>query len=892
MKIREKILSGVLSLSMLAVCIPGVQRAYAENYNLSSLENVAVSTAVTNPTPTLTQMEGYARITFPQGTYAAKYTLTDLPNVKLVTNYEMPANGKTVISVKMRTSDVTGQNFRKQILLNASSEGFSTGSNLNQLINFRGTDMQYNKSGSKLYTTAVADKWYTIKTILYSDSNGYPTHMSYKLLDESGVTVASVPKAAIYDTAFGQSRSISQLNFATRVDEATTTSDVTWDIADVKIYQENWADSLESRTVTGNPAPVVSAETESGESFARITFPVGTYATDEYANTYQLGCVPDVRYTLETPYVMEANSDTVIIQKVRTNDITTDFRKQLMLNNNDNYAVKDAKYQLWEYRKNTLYANYGGDTTSTQTTLYSAMEAHQWYTVKITLHTDATGVPTKISYRIKNQQNDIIAEVDNATIDSTTLKTGNTISKLDYTIRVPALNTITTSDITWDFTEPVIYNGKYEDVSLATAKTYFADEPIAIQLVDTPTNINSVLTGITVRNDSAPVAVTAVYDSTSKQIKITHESGKFPAGEYSIVLPKLTYADGEATIETLTYKVLEVNMTFENNTDTEKLVSQTASAAPSTPTVAKAAEDSNNFARITLPSGDYTAGAHRFGEVPDVRLSLLEPYTFKANADTVISVKMRTNDVSGFRKALVLNAESKYPMGYNQGMYWALNTNVLNSVYASAGEGNKNNDDWQGKYLPMTESYSANEWYTINTMVRTDASGVAKQIRYYLTDEAGQKVYDSGIKTIEQLKLQTDTISQLDFAVRIPNATETGVTTVNLANDITWDIDDIKIYTEPKSSFEIVKTSTGVSAKASLNNTYGVLSGSVYIAIYREGRLIAVEVANVNSAADGVSEVFATDEIPKEKYTSGDIVKAFLWESNMWPVYTDTWTVE
>ncbi len=236
---------------------PAVKSDVVVKYEFNDVSALASQPVDGIPTPTVTvETEGegvnqnkFARITLPQGKYTDKFRIDQMPDVRLqlASAYTMAANADTVISVKMRTNDDSLSTFRRKFLLNAPTTANSSHAAYNtyMLLQMKNTNLgqayvggsEPSKPVTNFYTSFEKDRWYTVRIVLHTGADGKPAKISYDILNDQNVSVASINNANIGENSLKGTNKLVYFDFAIRTEEKTLSQGVTWDIDDLIISQ-------------------------------------------------------------------------------------------------------------------------------------------------------------------------------------------------------------------------------------------------------------------------------------------------------------------------------------------------------------------------------------------------------------------------------------------------------------------------------------------------------------------------------------------------------------------------------------------------------------------------------------------------------------------------------
>lgn len=234
-------------------------------------------------------------------------------------------------------------------------------------------------------------------------------------------------------------------------------------------------------------------------------------------------------------------------------------------------------------------------------------------------------------------------------------------------------------------------------------------------------------------------------------------------------------------------------------------------------TLEKAQEDGNSYMRLTVPQGEYSVGNYMLYENPHAYLKLDGGFKLKPNSETVISARVRTNNLSlGDNKQFLMNvpvndeADKTFCVGVEIKKVWDFNQNSLKGGYTdntgaqypiwhfdgdTAAYGNNKKP---GTPTISQDNLSENTWYTVKSIITTNAGGNPQKIRYDIKDDNGNQYITSERDGLSWSLYENTSIDRLDFAWFLKDTT--------FSADATFDFDDITIYNVQSVTATLVKS--------------------------------------------------------------------------------------
>lgn len=211
------------------------------------------------------------------------------------------------------------------------------------------------------------------------------------------------------------------------------------------------------------------------------------------------------------------------------------------------------------------------------------------------------------------------------------------------------------------------------------------------------------------------------------------------------------------------------------------------------PTLTHETEDGNGYLKLKAAEGSSYNLKNGINIVPNGFIELETPFTMEKNAETVVSIDVRTSDMSTFVRGLMMNRDQldstvENELQYNLATLWGWNrSNVLSTYERDASRS-------AGPYkralgTDFAEDVLENgKWYTFKTVLYTDDSALPQYMKVTVSDEDGI-VADTEKIEIENAALKlSKNITRLDIALM-----HSTVTVPEGGADV--DIDNVKIYT-------------------------------------------------------------------------------------------------
>lgn len=213
-------------------------------------------------------------------------------------------------------------------------------------------------------------------------------------------------------------------------------------------------------------------------------------------------------------------------------------------------------------------------------------------------------------------------------------------------------------------------------------------------------------------------------------------------------------------------------------------------------------ENDNSFLRLTAKAGEVYRANDKIEVIPNGYMELENPYIMKADSEVIISLDMRTNN-NKFARNIYLNRDQlnetvRSEVQYNFATLW--NWKKDNSVSVFDGVTTQSVGGYpKTKSTTVFEDVLENDkWYNFKTILFTDENGLPEYIELSVSDNGEVNLISEKKEIKNQTLRLSDKITRLDFAM--------GNAGVTLSEDATFDIDNVKIYTETDDRFWKIKS--------------------------------------------------------------------------------------
>ncbi|MDY3929354.1 MAG: S-layer homology domain-containing protein [Clostridia bacterium] len=204
-------------------------------------------------------------------------------------------------------------------------------------------------------------------------------------------------------------------------------------------------------------------------------------------------------------------------------------------------------------------------------------------------------------------------------------------------------------------------------------------------------------------------------------------------------------------------------------------------------------EDGNGFLRLRASEGDSYNLTDGINAVPNTYVELDSEFLFEKNSEAVISVDVRTSDMSLFTKGLMLNRNEldvsvANEVQYNLATLWGWNRNNELLTYE------QNASRTAGPYkrakgtVFAEELLDNNEWYTVKSIVYTDDNAIPQYLKVIVSNN------DEVIAQTEKLEIENDALKLINGVSRLDITMMQSTVTVP-EGGAQIDFDNVKIYT-------------------------------------------------------------------------------------------------
>ncbi len=650
---------------------------------------------------------------------------------------------------------------------------------------------------------------------------------------------------------------------------------------------DNW--EFNAGQVTGSE--MIYKTDADGNGYASIKIAKEIKPTD-----YDISNSPYASLALDKEYYLAPNETTVMSAKVRFSEIpTTDLRIPLAMNIPANYNSHSALKSFWmwtnggfyriekneagttglNYLPTGHYGKYKNAPLRNAMVASSKLSADTWYTVKAAITTDDKGIPATVVYNIKGGDVNYTSSAQEVTQWSI-LEDNGKISNLNFVFNVRAA---LTNDFVYDIDDICIYSPEHFRAGLESSVFVDKAEVIKVNASGKFTSENLVKV-YNAEGVEVPVTATA----QNNQLTVTLSEAQTVKGEYALDLSKIK-VDGIALPESefKFYVIPEYvklnNWSFSEGTDT----------------AGSAMEDTEDYARITIPAMAKPTGSRHVSSSAHAYVDLEEAYKLKENAEVVISAKMRTSDtLSSVRKMFMLNAtQNSLYNNWNLDLLW--NQRENGSLWNAPGNADVNVGAGYGTGKPqgspasiVQTGFQPNEWYDIKTILTTDANGYICAARYIIDGDGVQ--YETKNEVVNQWSLvEKNEISRLSFSFLVLE---------DLEEDLTFDFKDMSIRTlgNTVEGSVCITDADGKSLDTLAGDVYASFTYShegynttmqKILALYeKQGdlfKLVKVVKEDVTVTAYDTFEGVMEESITVPEDGKDYIVKAFLWDINLKP---------
>lgn len=282
-----------------------------------------------------------------------------------------------------------------------------------------------------------------------------------------------------------------------------------------------------------------TAVTEDGNTFARLQAAAGS----EFPKGADCSYTPDVKFTLDKPYVLGNNTTTLISSKFRTN-YTEFLHKVLAVNysdedNNDRYSKHWDTLWMETNGKFREFCAWGKNAPKS-TIITDDVSANKWYRLNTYLTTDENGSLYSIKYSVIDADNEnVITQTEECVLsDEQPLKSIEQIENIGFEMRIITKAVTVPSDgINIDFDDFVIstYNDKLSARFKNDNNYFYSGDEIAVEFSG-PTDTSSVNEkNIKLFMDGNEIEYIGSFDNIKNRYTLISDTKALSAGKYTVI---------------------------------------------------------------------------------------------------------------------------------------------------------------------------------------------------------------------------------------------------------------------------------------------------------------------------------------------------------------------